>query len=264
MKSFFKHVLFVIIVLEGLLWIKDSISSNVLYTKNKISLDNTIHNDFVFIGDSYAEVSYLDTTYIDYFSASGLHFMDLSRSGMEWESIKASIDSIENKNEKDLLLFIQLGDFINYRHQVYQASFNSLLKELKIIPQLKDLGHHISFFVLGTPLPGTNFYKFCTEDYSLNRKVIEGEILNTITSFDEVYILVNYPFYAPTKNLQQSSAYSFFQKLGKNEEINYLVQSMDIVDGSVKASVSWQNGHPNQHSVAKISAHLIKILQNKQ
>jgi len=116
---------------------------------------------------------------------------------------------------------------------------------------------------MGTPLPGTNFYKYCFEDYSNNKSVIEEEILKIVRQFDDVYILVNYPFFAPSKDLRKSSAYSFYDSLAKNPEINYLVQSIDIINGGLNASVSWQNGHPNQRSVSKISDHFSNLMKQK-
>ena len=263
MRFFIKHFLFFIVVLESMLWIRDSINTNVISTIDDEVVENVQDKKFIFIGDSYAEVSYLDTTYVDFLSKAGICLNDLSHAGMEWESIKERVAIIENKSQKDLLLFIQLGDFINYRDKMHLASLTGVLKDLKIIRFLKDIGHHLSFLIIGTPLNGTNFYKFCVEDYSKYERIIEVEILNMARQFDKVYILVNYPFYAPSEDLRMTSAYKFYNTIAMNPEINHLAHSIDIVEGGLNASVSGQNGHPNQRSVAKISEYLIGKLKNE-
>ena len=130
MRLLLKHTIFLIVILESLLWIKDSIYSNELNSSHKETTEYKTF-DFIFIGDSYAEVQYLDTTYVDYFAKSGIHLLNFTSAGMEWGEIKEQIALIEQKDQKDLLLFIQLGDFINYRNNVYQASISGLLKKLK-------------------------------------------------------------------------------------------------------------------------------------
>lgn len=263
MKFFIKQSLFFIVVLESMLWVKDSINSNVIFITDDELVGNVQEEEFIFIGDSYAEVDYLDSTYVELFAEKGIILNDLSRNGMEWESIKEKIAVIENKSQKDLLLFIQIGDFINYRNKIYQASMSSILKNLKTPSFLKNIGHHLSFLVYGTPLYGTNFYKYCMKDYSINESIIEEEILTMARQFDKVYVLINYPFYAPSKHLRTTSVYKFYNVIAKNPEINHLAQSIDIVEGGIKSSVSWQNGHPNQRSVVKISEYLFNIIKEK-
>jgi len=105
-----------------MLWVRDSINENVIYTTNNGVINEVKDDDFIFIGDSYAEVTYLDTTYVDYLATSGISLKDLSKSGMDWEDIKERLTEVNKRSQYDLLLFINAADFVNYRNNTFQAS----------------------------------------------------------------------------------------------------------------------------------------------
>lgn len=261
MRKFVYHVLFLILVLEFLLIVRESIISNLLRTHKDQEDSKNIDRGMVFIGDSYASVKYLDTAYADFFDYAGVSVFDYSKGNTEWAYIDSVLSRIDSAENVDLVLFIQFGDFVDFRKTGAKASYENLIIQSRTFNLLKDLGHHASFLLFKTPLYGSSFYSFLYNDYIIYHEMIEAKILNISRRFRRVYILVNYPMFAPSKVINTSPAYHFFENLKNQDAIDHIVQSHDIIDGGVACSVSWRNGHPNQQTVRQISAKLLKLMK---